>query len=292
MGVADDMPTLIGRVNSVLARLDPRRQLVAGLRTFARTPATLAELSQRFRVSPQRARQLESRVVQGLHTIDPDRIDTPLLRLRIGLTTPLRVADLPALDPLFEGVAEHVDWFRGVLRVLGCRHQLVDDQDGPYVTDRCGADIAALAERCRRELKHRERGLRDLARGQQLLAEILRDFMVPDLQAVVASRLGPLDTAKATAAMSGVDITAASIASARRLWAGVAPAVATPVPEPQVPQAGAAFPAEPWIRSMFDRLREQRAAEARRLKDAVRQAIAILRAAIEQPRGVERPSAP
>jgi len=187
--LAAAVPTLVGCLDRALAKLDPRQRLVADLRTFARSPATLEEVGRRLGVSRSRVGQLEARVLRRLHSLDPDRIDAPLLRLRIGRTTPLRVADLPGLDPWFVGIDEHVGWIQGALRTLRCRHRLVDGAEGPYVTDLRGADCAALVERCRQELERRDPGGRDPGLERRLLGEILRDFMVPDLQSVVVARL-------------------------------------------------------------------------------------------------------
>lgn len=105
-----------------------------------------------------------------------------------------------------------------------------------------------------------------------------------------------LDDAKAQAALHGVRITAASISAAQRLLdrqdgAQGAPAPAktkartTPQREtgrPRRPRVATAnADPEAMLRAVADRIRSQGVAEAKRLRAAVRKAIAVLQAAIE-----------
>ncbi len=98
------------------------------------------------------------------------------------------------------------------------------------------------------------------------------------------------DDAKARAAMRGVRITAASINGARNLLAKREPAVpnepaATPAAErPARPRRERApepaFDAEALIKQVVGKLQAQGNAEAERLRDAMRKAMAVLASAI------------
>jgi hypothetical protein len=96
-----------------------------------------------------------------------------------------------------------------------------------------------------------------------------------------------LDDAKAQAAARGFRITAASIAGARTLLAKmdapVAPA-ATAIARPVRPQrrtrASEPVDAEALVRGFVEKLKGAGDAQAERLKDAMRQAIAVLQAAV------------
>jgi hypothetical protein len=115
----------------------------------------------------------------------------------------------------------------------------------------------------------------------------------PILAALNVLLLSPnisLDDAKAQAAMHGVRITAASVNAAKTLLSRIdAPtAAATPtLTVPAVPRTPrrprAAQPpldAETMIRSLVERMQGQQTAEVERLRDALRQAIAVLQKAV------------
>jgi hypothetical protein len=100
-----------------------------------------------------------------------------------------------------------------------------------------------------------------------------------------------LEDAKAQAALHGVKITAASVASAKRLLARMdgAPSTATPTPALAAHAPRRARPArapqtevdvEAVVRGMVTRLQGQGNAEAERLRESIRKAIAVLQAAI------------
>ena len=101
-----------------------------------------------------------------------------------------------------------------------------------------------------------------------------------------------LDDAKARAAMRGARITAASVSAAQRLLARrdgpagatVKPAVANPKPASAPPRrtrpADQPHDAEALIRGVVAKLQTQGGAEAQRLRDAIRKAIAALQGAV------------
>ena len=100
------------------------------------------------------------------------------------------------------------------------------------------------------------------------------------------------EDAKARAALHGVRITAASIAAARTLLsrmdsptlpspAQVAPPPAAAVSERRPRRAPEkAMDAEAMVRGFVDKLNQERDVAAERLKDAMREAIAVLQAAV------------
>lgn len=106
------------------------------------------------------------------------------------------------------------------------------------------------------------------------------------------------DDAKARAAMRGVRITAASLNGARTLLAkaGGAPDLSTPATEPaaasiptparqrparRVRPAEANLDAEALIRQVVGKIQGQGNAEAERLREAIRRAVAVLQAAAD-----------
>jgi len=103
-----------------------------------------------------------------------------------------------------------------------------------------------------------------------------------------------LDDAKAQANLHGVRITAASVAGAQRLLSrrdgdnggdepkakGAADALRSPRPRRPRPPAKEVDP-EALIRGLVGKIQQQGNAEADRLRDAIRRAIATLQAAVE-----------
>ncbi len=101
-----------------------------------------------------------------------------------------------------------------------------------------------------------------------------------------------LDDLKAQAKLHGIKVTAASVNAARRLLArtsatdGVAasparsPAAATPRRTRRPRAAAAPLDVEALIRTTVGKIQDQGAAEAERLREAIRKAIAVLEAAV------------
>ena len=102
-----------------------------------------------------------------------------------------------------------------------------------------------------------------------------------------------IDDAKARAALHGVRITAASVNAAVKMLATSQPSAAPTVPataanaEPapqrqarRVPQAVGNLDAEALIRQVVGKIQGQGNAEAERLREAIRRAVAVLQAAI------------
>ena len=98
-----------------------------------------------------------------------------------------------------------------------------------------------------------------------------------------------IDDAKARAALHGVKITAASVGAARTLLSRMetpnALAAATPHPEPvREPRRSRAvekpIDAEELVRGFVAKLQGQGSAEAERLREAMRKAIAVLQVAV------------
>ena len=101
-----------------------------------------------------------------------------------------------------------------------------------------------------------------------------------------------LDDLKAQAELHGIRVTASSVTAARRLLARTSAtngATASPAPSPAAetrrrtrrPRATAAqLDVEALIRTTVGKIQDQGAAEAERLSDAIRKAIAVLGAAI------------
>ena len=102
-----------------------------------------------------------------------------------------------------------------------------------------------------------------------------------------------IDDAKAQAALHGVRITAASVNAAVKMLATSQPSAAPTVPataanaEPapqrqarRVPPAAGNLDAEALIRQVVGKIQGQGNAEAERLREAIRRAVAVLQAAI------------
>lgn len=100
-----------------------------------------------------------------------------------------------------------------------------------------------------------------------------------------------LDDAKARANLHGVRITAASIAAAQRILAKQEPVPAAPTPavapapkpaprQPRRERTAEATDPAAMIQQVVTRLQQQSGAEAQRLRDAIRRAVAVLQAAV------------
>jgi hypothetical protein len=117
----------------------------------------------------------------------------------------------------------------------------------------------------------------------------LRPAVLAALTTLVLDENISLDDAKAKAAMRGIRITAASVNAARTILSRMdspaaptpAPATAAPTREPRRARAPErTLDAEALIRGFVSKLQTQGGAEADRLRDAMRRAIAVLQAAV------------
>jgi hypothetical protein len=117
----------------------------------------------------------------------------------------------------------------------------------------------------------------------------VRPAVLAALNVLVHNENVLLDDAKAQAALHGVRITAASVGAARillsRMDAAPTPTVASsaaaPSHQPRRPRAAEkTVDAEAMVRAFVEKLQGQGDAEAERMRDAMRRAIAILNVAI------------
>ncbi|MCA8949284.1 MAG: hypothetical protein KDE27_07265 [Planctomycetes bacterium] len=130
----------------------------------------------------------------------------------------------------------------------------------------------------------------------------VREPILAALHVLTENREVSLDEAKAQAAALGVRITAASVAAADRLLERQSPPATDPTPAPEAPAAPKATANEPrrgrarrspraappaldieeLVRATVDKIQSQNNAEAERLREAMRQAVAVLQAAVDR----------
>ncbi len=184
-----DSPTFLAPVLAAIAAFDERGRILAERRIFAHQPATLQELGDEWRVSRERVRQLEARLLRRFTAVDRDALDPALARLRLDRTTPLYVSELPAADPWFDGVAEHAGVLAGALRSFDCVHRVADSPGGPYVTPREFEDLDGLLGECRRVLTAGDLDRKAITQREARLAELLTERGIGDLTRIVADEL-------------------------------------------------------------------------------------------------------
>lgn len=119
----------------------------------------------------------------------------------------------------------------------------------------------------------------------------VREPIVAALLVLMQNPTAEIDTAKARAAENGVRITAASVAAARRLLARQDGGPEPAAPEKKIaPAARRGRPArraelnldvEDLVRATVEKIQARGNAEAEKLREAIRRAVAVLQAAVD-----------
>ena len=119
---------------SLLSISDRERDILVRRLGFETTPETLQEVADDYGVTRERIRQIEARATQKWirELYWDDILEQKIARWLIGRSFPLPVAGVEAVDPWFEGVSSHLEFFNNlVLAVCKDRIHLVDI-DGLY----------------------------------------------------------------------------------------------------------------------------------------------------------------
>ena len=121
-----DSPHLLAEIHqSLLSLSDRERDILIRRLGFETTPETLREIADDYDLSHERIRQIEARATrEWLHeSWWDDVLEQKLTQLLIGRSFPLPVAGVEAVDPWFEGILPHLEFFKNLIRVV-CKDRI------------------------------------------------------------------------------------------------------------------------------------------------------------------------
>lgn len=221
--------TLLDAVDESLAAVAERDRRAVAMRMGREgSPRTLQEISDVFGISRERVRQIESKVIRRwlIETRWPEALEEHLEWMLQDRDRPLRLADLPVIDPWFAGIDAAPTVLAYVLRVVtGRRFSLLEIEGDAVVTTLPEDSWTAAVSDARAVLGS------DGATGQTE-AECVRRVAacLPDTARDLA---GPLWRVAARQAQFGVDTSGRRVL--RGFGRGAEPVVAAVLAEAETP---------------------------------------------------------
>lgn len=110
---------------SLLSFSERERDILVRRLGFETTPETLQEVADKHNVTRERIRQIEARATEQWirESYWDDILEQKIVRLLIGRHFPLPVAGVEAIDPWFEGVSSHQEFFRNLVHLV-CKDRI------------------------------------------------------------------------------------------------------------------------------------------------------------------------
>ena len=110
---------------SLLSFSNRERDILVRRLGFETTPETLQEVADHYDVTRERIRQIEARATEKWirESYWDDILEQKITRLLIGRSYPLPVAGVEAIDPWFEGVSLHLEFFKNLVQAV-CKDRI------------------------------------------------------------------------------------------------------------------------------------------------------------------------
>lgn len=119
---------------SLLSFSDRERDILVRRLGFETTPETLQQVADEYDITKERIRQIEVRATQKWirESHWDDILEQKITRRVLGGSSPLPVAGVEAIDPWFEGISLHLEFFRNLVQAV-CKDRIhLIDIDGLY----------------------------------------------------------------------------------------------------------------------------------------------------------------
>ena len=128
---------------SLLSFPDRERDILVRRLGFEMPAETLQQVADNYDVTRERIRQIEARATLKWirESYWDDILEQKITRLLIGRSFPLPVAGVEAVDPWFEGVSSHLEFFKNLVQAVCRDHIKFIEIDGIYYFSMIGQDL-------------------------------------------------------------------------------------------------------------------------------------------------------